>query len=141
MLKVLVPVNGSSHALAAVRHAAFMFRDRCVSNVVLLNVQPCLELGRACAFYSRDELRRLEGQHGEAALREARRILDDAGASYVAQVKVGEVAQTIAQAAVANDCDAIVMGTAARTLIGSLLANNLADKVIRIAHLPVTLVN
>jgi hypothetical protein len=39
MLKLLVPVNGSKHALDAVRHAAFLYRDRCASNIVLLNVQ------------------------------------------------------------------------------------------------------
>ncbi|MGE8363529.1 MULTISPECIES: universal stress protein [Cupriavidus] len=140
MLRVLVPVNGSAHALDAVRHAASMFRDRCVSEVVLLNVQPPLESGRASAFHSLSALRRLEEASGEAALRDARSILDDAGARYVAQIKVGNVAQTIAQVAAANDCDAIVMGTAGRTAVGALLAGRLTNKLIRMSRVPVTLV-
>lgn len=140
MLRVLVPVNGSAHALDAVRHAAFMFRDRCVSEVVLLNVQPPLEFGRASAFHSLAALRKLEETSGEAALRDARSILDDAGARYVAQIRVGDVAQTIAQAAAANDCDAIVMGTAGRTAVGALLAGRLTNKLIRMSRIPVTLV-
>lgn len=54
MLKVLVPVDDSEPALRAVRQAAFMFKDRCVSQVVLLNVQPALEQGRASAYRSLD---------------------------------------------------------------------------------------
>ncbi|MDF3837069.1 universal stress protein [Cupriavidus basilensis] len=140
MLRVLVPVNGSAHALDAVRHAAFMFRDHCVSEVLLLNVQPPLEFGRASAYHSLAALRKLEESSGEAALRPARRILDDAGARYVAQIKVGDIAETIAQTAAANQCDAIVMGTAARTAVGELLAGRLAHRLIRLSHVPVTLV-
>jgi len=79
MLKLLVPVNGSRHALDAVRHAAFLCQDRCASDIVLLNVQAPLEGGRASAYHSLEALRQLEEQDGEAALRQARAILDDAG--------------------------------------------------------------
>jgi nucleotide-binding universal stress UspA family protein len=61
-------------------------------------------------------------------------------ASYVAEVKVGPVAQTIAQAAAANECDMIVMGTAARTALGSLMSSRLSNHLIRISRVPVTLV-
>ena len=140
MLKLLVPVNGSRHALDAVRHAAFLYRDRCASNIVLLNVQEPIEGGRASAYHRLETLRKLEEQSGEEALRQARSILDDAGASYVAEVKVGPVAQTIAQAAAANECDMIVMGTAARTALGSLMSSRLSNHLIRISRVPVTLV-
>ncbi|AOY95610.1 universal stress protein [Cupriavidus sp. USMAA2-4] len=140
MLKVLVPVNGSKHALDAVRHAAFMYRDKCVSDIVLLNVQEPLEAGRAAAFHRLDALRRLEARDGEAALQEARRILEDAGTPYVAQVKVGDIARTIADTAAANDCDAIVMGTAARSPMGALFAGHLSNRLLRLSRVPVTLV-
>jgi len=141
MLKLLVPVNGSAHALDAVRHAASMYRDHCVSDVLLLNVQPPLEFGRAVAFHSVDALRKLELAGGEAALREAQRILEGAGARYMAQVKVGEdVAGTIAETAAANGCDAIVMGTAARSPLLSFLAGRLSNRLIRKSSVPVTLV-
>lgn len=140
MRKVLVPVDDSDHALHAVRHAAFLFKDHCVSQVVLLNVQPPLEHGRACAYRSLDALRRIERENGEAALRPACRILDEAGASYVAQVAVGEVVPTITQAAAANDCNSIVMGTAGRTFVGAFMAGGLASKLARKSHVPVTVV-
>ncbi|MDC6177466.1 universal stress protein [Ralstonia solanacearum] len=140
MLKLLVPVNGSRHALDAVRHAAFLYRDRCASGIVLLNVQEPIEGGRASAYHRLETLRQLEEQSGEDALRLARRILDDAGAHYVAQIKVGPVAETIAQTAAANACDMIVMGTAGRTRLGSLMAGGLSNRLIRMSRVPVTLV-
>ncbi|MHA6847768.1 universal stress protein [Ralstonia syzygii] len=79
-------------------------------------------------------------RHALDALRQARRILDDAGAHYVAQIKVGPVAETIAQTAAASACDMIVMGTAGRTPLGSLMAGRLSNRLIRMSRVPVTLV-
>ena len=140
MLKLLVPVNGSQHALDAVRHAAFLYRDHCASDIVLLNVQTPIEMGRASAYHCLETLRKLEEQSGEDALRPASHILDDAGAHYVAQIKIGPVAETIAQAAAANQCDMIVMGTAGRTPMGSFMAARLSNRLIRLSPVPVTLV-
>ncbi len=52
MLKLLVPVSRSARSLQAVRHAAFLYTERCASEVVLVNVQPPLESTRLEAFYS-----------------------------------------------------------------------------------------
>ena len=140
MLKLLVPVDGSKHSLGAVLHAAHMSLDHCVSGIVLLNVQEPLEHGRAAAFHSLSALRDIEHKHGEAALQNARRILDDADANYVAQIEVGPVAKTIAQTAAAEHCDTIVMGTAAHSLAGAWVAGRLARQVARITSVPVTFV-
>lgn len=136
-MKVLVLADDSEPALRAVRHAAFLFKEGSVSQVVLLNVQPPLPLGRACAFHSQQEFYRSEAQEGEAALQPACKILDEAGANYVKQVKLGEPASTISQTA-ANDCQGILLarGSALKALVSARLAN----KVLRLSHIPVTLV-
>ena len=46
MLKLLVPVGHSPRSLQAVRHATFLYRERCASEIVLINVQPPLEATR-----------------------------------------------------------------------------------------------
>ncbi len=107
---------------------------------MLLNVQEPLTQGRAAAFHTVSALSEIEQRQGEAALQNARKILDDAGAKYVAQIKVGPVAKTIAQSATADQCDAIVMGTAGRPLVGTLVAERLSNKVVRMSSVPVTLV-
>ena len=116
-----------------------MYRDKCVSDIVLLNVQEPLEAGRAAAFHRLDALRRLEARDGEAALQEARRIRKTP-APLCRPVKVGDIARTIADTAAANDCDAIVMGTAARSPMGALFAGHLSNRLLRLSRVPVTLV-
>lgn len=140
MLKVLVPVDDSEKALNAVRHAASMFKGHRVSQVVLLNVQAPPDGGHACAYHSWDELRRLEEKDGEAILLPARQILESAGVNYVTQVRLGEVMTTISEAVAANDCNAIVVGTAGRTAIGELISTRLASKLVRKCHVPVIVV-
>lgn len=60
MLKLLVPVGQSQRSLQAVRHAAFLYHERCASEVVLVNVQPPLESTRLEAFHSLAKLRQIE---------------------------------------------------------------------------------
>ena len=141
MLKVLVPVDDSEKALKAVQHAAHMFKERRVSQVVLLNVQAPVEGGRACAYHSWSDLRKLEEKDGEDILLPARQILDSAGVTYVTQVKLGEVMPTISEAVAANDCNAIVMGAAGRTAIGELISTRQASKLVRNCHVPVIVVS
>ncbi|WP_250903369.1 universal stress protein [Ralstonia sp. 11b] len=62
------------------------------------------------------------------------------GARYVAQIRVGRVAETIAQSAAANQCDMIVMGSAARTPLGSLIRARLSNRLMRLSRIPVMLV-
>jgi nucleotide-binding universal stress UspA family protein len=110
MVKILVPVDGSADALAAVRHAAFLFREGSVSEVVLFNVQPALEDGRASAFHSLAHLREYERRQGETALARACEILDDSGVQYSTLIGLGGTASSIASAEESLECDGIVLG-------------------------------
>ena len=87
MVKLLVLADGSDSALSAVRHAAFLFREGSVSEVILLDVQAPVELGRATAFHSLSELRAIdERAEGTRALSQACEILDDSGVNYVPEI-------------------------------------------------------
>lgn len=140
MIKILVPVDGSANALAAVRHAAFLFRERGVSEIVLLNVQPALEGTRACAFHSLTDLREYERRQGEAALAGACDILDDSGVRYLTLIGVGEKANAIASAAESLQCDGIVLGMSLWSQIKARFGGGLPAKLIRRTSVPVTVV-
>ncbi|WP_280818543.1 universal stress protein [Ralstonia sp. GP73] len=58
----------------------------------------------------------------------------------MAQISVGREAETIVQTAAANQCDMIVMGSAARTPLGSLMAARLSNQLMRLSRTPVTLI-
>ena len=141
MIKLLVAVDGSDSSLWAVRHAAFLYREGSVAQVVLLNVQAPIEHGRASAYHSLAELRERERKEGEAALARAGEILDDSGVDYVAQIGIGAPANTILNAAQACQCDGIVLGLSAWARVLALAGAGTPAKVLRRSRVPVTLVN
>ncbi len=51
MLKLLVPVLCQSGALVAARHAAFLFTEKCVEEIQLIEVLDGVDQGRAVAFH------------------------------------------------------------------------------------------
>ena len=53
MLKLLIPVLGHKGAIEAARHGAFLFAERCVSEVEVVEVLDELAQGRVAAFHSR----------------------------------------------------------------------------------------
>jgi nucleotide-binding universal stress UspA family protein len=144
MLKLLVPVSRSARSLQAVRHAAFLYNERCASEIVLVNVQPSLESTRLEAFYSLSKLRTLEGSDGEAALSRAKRILDDAGVKYSVEIRVGPLVPTIASCAEQYGCDEIVVAAPRRDLFHTaarIINRSVMDRLVSVSRIPVTAVN
>ncbi|WP_041679548.1 universal stress protein [Cupriavidus necator] len=140
MIKILVPVDGSECALAAVRHAAFLYREGSVAEIVLVNVQPPLERSRARAFHSLQRLRDVESRGGEAALCEAQEILEDSGVPYVPIIALGPLAETIARTAEENNCDGILLGTGLWSGITSFVGGGLPAGVMRRTSVPLTVI-
>ena len=89
---------------------------------------------------SREALDRYYREEGEAALAEARKILDDAGISYSAHVFVGKPAHTIVEQAERLGCEAIFMGTRGLSSVSSVSVGSCAIKVLHLARGPVMLV-
>ncbi|MBP0639320.1 universal stress protein [Cupriavidus sp. AcVe19-6a] len=141
MIKLLVVVNDSASSLWAVRHAAFLYREGSVSEIVLLNVQRPIEYGRASAYHSLAELRERERRAGEAVLAGACEILADSGVKYVAQIGIGTPVKTILDAAQACRCDGIVLGVSAWSRLLALAGAGIPASIMRRSRVPVTLVN
>lgn len=143
MLRLLVPVNDTPRSLQAVRHAVFLYKERCASEVVLVNVQPQLESGRLEAFYARTKLRSWENTCAQTALERARSILEDAGVAYSVEVRTGPIVPTIARCADQCECDEIVI-TAPRSdpfhAALRVLRRSVLEGLVRIARVPVTAV-
>jgi len=109
MLRLLIPLTDYGGAPLAARHAAFLFSERCVSEVELLEVLAPAEYGRAAAFYSRNLLFRQEKRAMLSGLAQARAILDDAGVPYTSHVAIGDAAHTIAARAAEKQSDMVLM--------------------------------
>ncbi|MGV2289997.1 universal stress protein [Trinickia sp. YCB016] len=143
MLKILVPVSRSSRSLQAVRHAAFLYSERCASEIVLMNVQPPLESTRLEAFYPLSKLRSLENSYAHAALSRAEHILKDAGVKYSVSIQVGPLVPTIAECAEQTGCDEILLAAPRNDPLHTFFnffSHSVLARLLRISRVPVTAV-
>jgi nucleotide-binding universal stress UspA family protein len=143
MLKLLVPVGHSTRALQAVRHAAFLYAERCVSEVVLMNVQPPLEATRLEAFHPLPQLRAIESAAARADLAHARRILEEVGVTYSVVWRTGPLISTIVDCAEQRRCDEIVITAPERGLFQratGIFRRSVFDRLARVSSVPVTAV-
>jgi hypothetical protein len=60
MIRMLIPVLDNGGAVEAARYAAFLFLERGVTEVELLEVLDPVDQGRAAAFHTRSSLMRQE---------------------------------------------------------------------------------
>jgi nucleotide-binding universal stress UspA family protein len=141
MLKALVPVDGSSNALCAVRHVIKLVQDREPLDIHLLNVQPPLH-GDVTAFVADGNVKAFHREEGEKALRRACELLTEAGLPFTKHVYVGQAAEVIADCAGEMRFDKVVMGTRGRGTFAQLLMGSVTHEAIHrmSPDIPVTLV-
>lgn len=139
MATLLLPCDGSSHALLAVRHVVAAFRRGDVRRVHLLNVQPPFSAN--VARHVSRELR-LDFHHERArlALAEAQRLLETAGVPHHIHTEVGDKASCIADMARRLRCDRIVIGTARKSALVRAVENSLTNSVLERCSVPVEVV-
>lgn len=141
MLKILVPIDGSDNALRAVRHVASRESTcRDVGEIFLLNVQPPVASGVVRMFLSASDLKGYYQEEGDKVLVAAREIMEQAGVAFQAEVRVGELGETIARYAREKGCGLIAMGTRGLGAVGNMLLGSVATKVISLSDLPVLLI-
>jgi len=141
VLNILVPVDGSDNALRAVRHVA-SGESTCreAGEIFLLNVQPPVASGVVRMFLSPGDLKGYYQEEGEKALAAAREVLEKAGVTFHAEVRVGEMGETIARYAREKGCGLIAIGTRGLGAVGNMLLGSVATKVISLSAVPVLLV-
>ena len=140
MPRILVPIDGSSNAMRALRHAAKMLKNRSGA-IHLLHVRaPYDGYGMVGAYLSRSKQRRDAMDAAQSALKPAQALLKRAGIRGSSRIASGEVASSIAAEVRRRRCNAIVMGTRGLGAIGSLVLGSVASEVIHLAKVPVTLV-
>jgi nucleotide-binding universal stress UspA family protein len=126
---LLIPCDGTTHAMVAVRHAASAFHLGEVRMIHLLNVQPpfSANVRRHVNRDLRDEFHR---ERADEALADARQLLDNSGVPYRAHLEVGDKAHCIAEAARRLCCHRIVIGTARKSALVRAVGNSLTTQLI-----------
>ena len=139
MLKILVPVDGPSNSLHAVRHVVKEFMRNPALEIHLLNVQAPFSQyvsrfvsGRDCHDFHREQ--------AERALLPGRQMLDRFGVPYKVHMELGEKASVIADLARRLCCDHIVMSTARKNSLIRMVENSTTNKVIELTTVPVEII-
>lgn len=136
--KFLIPVDGSSASICAVEYAIRHAGEGV--KVHLINVQPVIRAGDVGFFMSADRVADMRRRAGEHALGAAKALLDAQRIEYTAEVVFGSTVKAIVRCAAERRCTKIVISTKGRSLLGNLVARSVANRVVRRAHVPVTLI-
>lgn len=138
MLKVLIPVDGSSNSLRAVQivvEKAALYREPL--EIHLLNVQHPFP-GTVRGVHHQSE--QYHHDEGVKALAEARRLLDAQGLTYAYHIVVGDVGETIVHFVKDKMIQQIVMATRGAGAVANMLIGSVATKVLHLVDVPVLLV-
>jgi YjbE family integral membrane protein len=139
MLKVLIPVDGSSNALRAVRHAIAEYQRHHELELHLLNVQPRLSRDIA-RFVSRADREGWQHDRADAASASARALLVQAGLPHQVHWAVGDRAAEICRSAERLGVHHIVMGTARKSSLTRMLEDSVTSRVLEATSVPVEIV-
>ena len=109
-MKILLPVDGSAAALAAVQHALHLVHEGLQADFVLTNVQEPASLYEMVVAHDADVIERVRSEAGAELLAPAEALLEAAGLSYESEVAGGEPATVLVDLVENYGCEAVVMG-------------------------------
>jgi nucleotide-binding universal stress UspA family protein len=140
-MKILIPVDGSKHALKALDYLIEMMREwKDAPRVHLLNVQRPITTGDSKRFVKKKTLEEFYQEESERAMKDAHERLYQAAIDHSQHTRVGRPADAIAEYVKDKGCDQIIMATRGRGDVPSLLLGSTARKVVSLVKVPVTLV-
>lgn len=140
MMKILLPIDGSEAALAAVRHAIRLVREGLRSSFVLANVQSPANLYEIVSAPDAQTLAAVSEAAGTHLLASAVQLLRHAGLDFESEVATGDPGHTLVDIAERFGCDMIVMHSSGGGDLRSALVGSVSHSVLHGASIPVMLV-
>ena len=139
---ILVPTDGSPGAARALGQALSLrtqLREGQGIELHLVNVQRPVT-GNVSSFVPAGSIEDYHKERSEKALAPARKLLQAAGLPFHEHRKVGEPGRGIAESAVAEGCDLIVMGARGLGSYTGALLGSVAASALEHATVPVLVV-
>ncbi len=139
MLKILIPVDGSVHALRAVHHALFLVAAGLKARFVVANVQATANLYELVVAHDPTVLEQVNQAAGHDLMRSAVQMLQAAGLQVTQEVMTGDPAQMLVDVIERQACDGVIMATHGAGLRAAMLGS-VSQELVEISPVPVTLV-
>ena len=137
--RLVLPVDASLRAFDALRYIVEHLRDH-VAGVHLVNVQRTVMSGDVTPLVSVGTITGVRQAAGERVLARARGVLADSAIPVTSEVAFGAPAETICRVAQERGCTGIVVARNGFEL-HDLIGGSVAAKILRLAAVPVTIVN
>jgi YjbE family integral membrane protein len=139
MNKVLIPVDGSTHALAAVHAAIEEHRRNPKLEVALLHVRPTFHRHIA-RYVSRSNIESYQTEQAEKAIAPSKMLLERWGVPYQSFVDQGPRSETIAQFAETHKVSRILVGVARKNSLTRLAQSSVTAKLLEKVKVPVQII-
>ena len=139
-LRILVPLDGSALAEAALPHAQSLASDEKAEIILLrISVNPAAEFSFSDPSIADNLIQELEAET-LAYMQLARARLQRAGCRTNFVIRQGPIAETILQVAAEVQADILVMSTHGRSGVKRWLLGSIAERVMRHSDIPVLLI-
>ncbi len=135
-IKVLTCVDGSDTAKKTARISG-IFTKHSNATLILVHVLDdtlsYVEIPDTPVYAERKK-------EGDAILKEAKEIVENEGATCSTRLLAGPIVSDIIRLAEKEECDVIFTGTLGRSGIMRMVLGSVAERIIRYAHCPVTVI-
>jgi len=139
MPKILVPMDGSQHALRALEYAITLSRGL-GDEIILLNVQPHMETANVKRFFSKREIEEYQQQLAKEAMEEAIKVATQSEVPFSQKIRIGIPRIEICEEAQQENVRTIIMGSRGMGPVIGKFLGSVSYNVVHEAACPVTIV-
>ena len=139
MNQVLIPVDGSSNALLALKHAVKIYGKDAHTEIHICNVQPKIyrHIGK---FFSKGDIQEWQAERAKQAAKSAADYLENAGVRFSYTYVTGDKGEALRDEAQRLGCSRIVIGSAKKNTLSRLFENSTTAKLLEISDIPVEVI-
>jgi nucleotide-binding universal stress UspA family protein len=139
MLKILIPVDGSTPSLLAVHHALRLVGAGLKARFLVANVQESANLYELVVAHDPQVLQQVSEAAARDLVRPAVALLSAAGQQVETAVASGDPAHMLADILESHGCDAVIMSARGGGLRAAVLGS-VSQEMVQRSAVPVTLV-
>lgn len=137
---VLVPMDGSDQAMAAIEHALSEHADARITALHVIDPARATYGAQAGIPPSSEKWFDAEEARAERLFEEIRELADEVGVEVTTVTEVGQPSRAIVEYAEEHDVDHVVIGSHGRKGLSRVLLGSVAELVVRRSPVPVTVV-
>jgi nucleotide-binding universal stress UspA family protein len=140
-MKILVAIDGSDNSLRALEYAIQLAgKSKETTKLLLANVHDDIALRSASQFVAKESVDSYLDELAASETKAAVELATRSGVPFEVRLLRGHIGNVLAEAAAAEGCDIVALGSKGRTALKDLLMGSVAQRVVSLSTVPVLLV-